>query len=389
MADEMRVDVASVRRSFKASGYHEFWVLLRTDSRDVRALADALARVVERRDVGVELGGDGADFRGVFLTPNGYAGLVSDVESVEHLDAWMALVAEQLTAAGFTGVIEGVRSASPPSWWPSPRGVVRYTPTVYIAWSFDRDAVAADEQRESHWHVPPDVTPTIVEHAARWAESGGDRALVDAGFFSFQARPPFTDVMCATLAYESSAGVLCYRSDARWSRHARLEPQGDLVMQEIGATNDWRARIDSMRAAIVEHARLADLGFVRTASAGARYWAGLRELPGLHESDVRYNKQFLDRYVPDAHGIQVLTGAHLAAARDLSRWLVTDLGHDRYLVEAADLTAWFATERPDPMTVEQARADFGPMILTRETIALNPPPWRPPGRDPWSQYLPS
>jgi hypothetical protein len=219
----------------------------------------------------------------------------------------MALVAEQLTAAGFTGVIEGVRSASPPSWWPSPRGVVRYTPTVYIAWSFDRDAVAMDEQRESHWHVPPEVKPTIVEHAARWAESGGDRALVSAGSFKFQARPPFTEVMQTTLAYDSLAGVVCDRSDIRWSRHANLGPQGGLVMQEIGDTNDWRARIDSMRAAIVEHAHLA---------------------------------------------------------------------------------AWFASERPDPRTVEQARADFGPMILTRETIALNPPPWRPPGRDPWVRYLP-
>jgi hypothetical protein len=70
----------------------------------------------------------------------------------------------------------------------------------------------------------------------------------------------------------------------------------------------------------------------------------------------------------------MFSGEHLANVHDLSRWTITDLGHGRHLVEHPDLAAWYANPYPEPDVVDQARRDFGSMILTKEIIRANPPP---------------
>jgi len=58
-------------------------------------------------------------------------------------------------------------------------------------------------------------------------------------------------------------------------------------------------------------------------------------------------------------------------------WSVEPLGHGRHLVQAHDLAAWFAQPEPAPDVLAKARADFGPLILTRADIDQK----RPPGRE--------
>ena len=75
-----------------------------------------------------------------------------------------------------------------------------------------------------------------------------------------------------------------------------------------------------------------------------------------------------DAIVADAHGVQLLTDRHLARARDLSAWDITEIVPDRYLVKATDLEPWYADNAPDPQVVMKAREDFGDMILTPDTV---------------------
>ncbi len=100
------------------------------------------------------------------------------------------------------------------------------------------------------------------------------------------------------------------------------------------------------------------------------------ELPDLLARNIRYNRHLLSHYTPDAHGIQILTNQHLERAHDLSTWTTTEIGPDRYLVEAPDLAPWYSEFLPDGAVVDQARRDFGNMLLTKDVIADNPPPWR-------------
>jgi len=100
-------------------------------------------------------------------------------------------------------------------------------------------------------------------------------------------------------------------------------------------------------------------------------------LVGIDDYHFRYNLDLRPQFGPDVRGAMVLTDAHLARAHDLSDWSVEPLGHGRHLVQAHELAAWFAQPEPAPDVLAKARADFGPLILTRADIDQK----RPPGRE--------
>lgn len=42
----------------------------------------------------------------------------------------------------------------------------------------------------------------------------------------------------------------------------------------------------------------------------------------MEEYHIRYNKHLNAQYIPDAHGLPLLTDAHLGHANDLSDWII-------------------------------------------------------------------
>jgi len=86
-------------------------------------------------------------------------------------------------------------------------------------------------------------------------------------------------------------------------------------------------------------------------------------------------------YTLDAFGIQLLTTSQLAKAHDLTNWTIEQVAADRYLVSAKNLEPWLVWDNlddvryerfPDPDLRNQARNDFGDMILTHEIRAAHP-----------------
>lgn len=257
------------------------------------------------------------------------------------------------------------------------------TPAAFLAWPENLAAASADQHRTAHWHVPTDATEAIITHTASWTETGGEQLIINWGGFPL-AMSPETNVasmMRSSLIHNNRTGSIRYQSDPKRGRMATLSPGGAAVMQEIGAQVPWQQRLDAVRSALTSlPVQYLDLAFIRPASRYVRSWTAIdvrHKLPDLQEHNVRCNRHLLSRYTPDAHGIQILTDQHLTRARDLSTWNIRELSHDRYLVEAEDTTPWYSTPLPDQDTVDQARHDFGDMILTKETIAANPPPWKP------------
>jgi hypothetical protein len=141
----------------------------------------------------------------------------------------------------------------------------------------------------------------------------------------------------------------------------------------------WQDRLKQVTAAMVAFPDDTDLAFVRYSVPYTISWTQLQTgsppLPYVEEYHVRYNRHLFSQYTPDANGLQILTDTHLGHATDLSDWVIEPLGGGRHLVQAKSLEPWYATIDPDPKTLEKARADFGKMILTLQTITDNPPPW--------------
>lgn len=368
----VKVDSRSIAQAMRDSG-SSFWLHFRTENCTMGDLGDVLEQVN---------GADGTYGEGPWKTPTGHVLVVYPFDS--DFDEWISQMTARLENLGVTGTFEGTK----PTYvggWPTEDP----TPAAYLAWAQDLETVKADPNRGSHWHVPPDATERILEHAAAWTKAGGESSIVYMGIFPLAVSPEadVAGLMNSALINNDRTRSLRYQSDQERGRMASLGPGGDAVMQEIGASVPWNQRLEAVQDALnTLPFQDLDLAFIRPAPKLTDSWQQIdirqkreprQKLPGLHESDIRYNRHLLSRYTPDAHGIQILTDQHLALARDLSGWNIQELGHGRYLVEATDLTPWYSTPLPGQDTLDQARHDFGDMILTKEIIAANPPPWKP------------
>lgn len=173
-------------------------------------------------------------------------------------------------------------------------------------------------------------------------------------------------------------GVIRHVARGARGRIAYLTSGTETVVYGVDSDTSWQERLAHLREAITALPHRTDQACIRFAKRLAMSWVDadvLQPYGGIGEVDVRYNKHLVDRYVADANGIQVLREEHLANARDLSCWNITDLGHGRHLVEHPDLAAWYADGIPDASLIAQARDDFGPMILTQQDDHRDPQPW--------------
>jgi hypothetical protein len=144
--------------------------------------------------------------------------------------------------------------------------------------------------------------------------------------------------------------------------HVTLEERSSLPLPERLAAlrpawQPWAARVD--------HARTT--GDVGGSNPSWQVELGRRK---LDRSYYPHGRHLDDRRVPDACVEQVLTGAHLDAARDLSRWQVEEVATERYVVTHPEPSSWFLPApdgrpgtRVDPDVLDRARDDFGAMIL--------------------------
>lgn len=375
------VDRQSIRRAWREGG-HDFWIELRTKSGSGEAFGQAVADVNERFEAE-----DGVYAQLNTRSASGFVVLVSDVADDAHLDEWLAAFSARLELHGLDGRLGRVREAVGPGWWTlAPRlaegGYGRFPAmlTGFIAWSFDLDTMTRHPARDGAWHVSEQATERIANHLADWAEPGGPRILLNSSTFMFEVeddRNVARAISSAALA-TGMTGVLRHVVGEEHARAACLAPGGETTLQAITPCQGWQELVVELRNAITALPELTDIAFVRPARRVTISWSEVaveQPLHGIEEWDIRYNKHLLRDYAPDAHGVQVLRDAHLARAHDLSQWVITDLGDGRHLVEARDLAPWYSTPLPAPAVVNQARHDFGPMLITKEVIAANPPPW--------------
>lgn len=384
MASGVTVDNRSVHRAWTRADHHEFWIEVRTQAGSDTTFGDTINRLNDRHK-----DQDGPFAQLNTRSPHGFVAMVSHVHDDADLDNWLNQLAADLDAHGFEGTVRGIRSTRAPTWLDPVKSFVAgqdpelHPPesTAFVRWTVDTDAMATDPKRRSHWHVAPDATDRVCQHLVDWTGPGGSRIVLSQDTFRFEISDDLhvATTLAANAMRSGMTSVIRFNDRPQAGRAAYLAPGGQTVLQEITAHAAWREQVETLRAAIVALPALTDQAFIRPALRYAISWShldGAQPLPHLTSTDVRANPHLLDQYVPDAHGIQILRDQHLAHAHDLSNWSITNLDDGRHLVEAPDLAAWYGAPLPEREVVEQARRDFGPLILDQATVDANPPPWR-------------
>lgn len=367
MPRTIEIDFESVREAWRESGRYQFWLELRTDDDRMREFIFALEAVHEIFEPV-----DGPSYQFAARSLDGLVTRAEGVADDEQLDQWLELLAQHFEDQHFSGTIRGASYARAPEWYDvaETRSHVTtpYPPesTAFVAWE--------TEVEPGPWRVSRQATVRIGNHIASWVEPGGPEIIVRRGVFQYTTNDPADiapTIVTETLA-SADTGVLRYQSDGAVGRAASVSALGETTFQDIDTHQPWQRRISHLRACITSLPELTQQAFIRPSHRCTMGWeysiADKQSLPYLEGTPFRAPAQLRDRYVPDAHGIQVLCDAHLARAHDLTHWRISDLGHGRKLVEAADLTSWYSAPLPDPAVVEQARRDFGGMILTEAIV---------------------
>jgi hypothetical protein len=165
-------------------------------------------------------------------------------------------------------------------------------------------------------------------------------------------------------------------------RRVSLTGWGEATLAIRHSAGGRAAELAALRKALAAVAPVVEGALVRRSKvANGEVWFfvvnGYPPFPPYNEpgDPLARERHLLGARTLDAYGLQVLTDRHVARAKDLTGWDVRPLGAGRHLVQARDLDPWYATDRPDPAVLDQARADFGPLILTRDDVLHDPGPF--------------
>jgi hypothetical protein len=282
-------------------------------------------------------------------------------------------LAAELAAAGFTGKLGGAPDAAPPRCLVSALPV----PTGYAAYALDPSAQDDPVRRAAGWLVSPAATERIAGLLDRWARRPGAELMLRQNLYLLSVQLADAAPQLIRAVTETGMAGLDFIVDKdEYALHTALCFGGDGVFQVVSGPDDWPQQVDLLIDALTALPADTEQAYIRVSyrnRSSHDQIDALQPLPGINEADVRYNKHLLGRYLPDAHGVQVVRTAHLANAHDLSDWQITDLGHGRHLVRAADLAPWYAQPLPDPDVLARARADFAGALLTRQVIADHRP----------------
>lgn len=375
MPGQVTVDGAAVVRAWVSRGSEQAWLELVTADPN----ADEVSAVVQSTlPEGVEEVGA--------KTRRGYVTLVDATEPANELVAWLDTLATRLTSTGFTGALRAAHAIDAAPWLHgSDDGWVfghPWSPAAFIAWSGDLSGfteIGRGPTVLGEWPQPSAVVDSLCEAAAEWVAGGGaDRVFVLGGFgIDVGDAAPLAPLLRRAARMRQTGALVCSNPARPSGRRITLRA-GMGIGQVLGEVDHWRERIDAVRPLMLERPDLVDIAYVRTSPTGLIGWGQQEQpmpLPAMDAGNLTTHRHLLTEYTPDAHGLQVLRDAHLEKAHDLGNWVITDLGHGRHLVEAPDLKAWYGSGGPDGTIIEQARLDFGSMILTSDTLLAAPPPW--------------
>lgn len=366
------VDWQGIERRLLANGGDWLYLQLVLDEPTLERAAAAL--VVARDAIAaanLTVEGGTTVATGVAPLPQGPALLLAPGPD-DELETWVAAFSRHMVDAGWAGRIVAAPEPRPTDLLHSPAGV----PTLSAFLSYRLTGPGPSRQGEwlpPFWGVDPDVTRDVCATLAGWATRMSGGTVVGLGQAHVVASPgEEANLLAWALGQDETANVQTAVDGPVRLRRVALDLRGLVVACQRDAVMDWRARLDAVASAFRARPDALQLGFVRGGSTSAVSWW---RLPRLGDGTVLPARQqhLWDRYVPDVHGMQVLTAAHLDRAGGLDGWRVEELAPDRYLVAARDLEPWYAGDQPDPDVLAEARRQLADIILTAQVATENPP----------------
>ena len=364
-----RVQIAwtSIADRLEEFGWDDLYLLLAAQG-DPESLAQTMAHAraaLEHANATVE--NEAVQGRDVDPSPLGAVVWVDYIESEEGLRTWIAALAQDLDAAGWSGVVRAHPQVWLPDWLSSRPVKPRVTGFAAYRRSQGPQIPERTPLSTARWAVNELTTRNVSQMVLDWQSFAGATTYLSTGRAeTLMSESVSAEMLVEALHLGGRAGVTCLQQHPFRLRSSVLSWWGQLVLQTDDDQAGWQERIDSVRGAMTGLPEELDLAFIRQLPQPGFSWQVLADpsLPRLSASDLVRSRHLWNHYAPDVHGVQVLTDAHLARVGNLDDWVIETLAPGRYLVQASDLAAWYSSGSPDPDLLSAARRDFADMIFT-------------------------
>lgn len=298
-------------------------------------------------------------------TATGWCGVLDDCADFDDALEWFEhFVREQWSPADDGRIIGAPRSRGPHI------GALPNEPTALVAYDISDLNRIPHNERAGAWAVRGSLTGFLAEQAQAWIYRRGAKHYLtrDADWQVELAGVDNEDAIAQAIQRYAACEITSVLRGPIRLRQAAYWAQGKAVYQDCDSTTDWREKVDLLRKVLFWAPPSTNYGAIRTLPGHLPGWPNDPHIwPHVTESEVRYNMPLLASTVPDASGVQLLTDVHLERASNLSEWNVTAVAGGRHLVEAPDLTSWYAQPVSEAV-LAKARADFGEMILRSEML---------------------
>ncbi len=374
----VRVAFTDIQRQLEKNGHHALYLLFALDSVDLRFLADGMTAVeAAMRHANATVPEESVEGESVEPSPYGPMVVLDLIGVIEDTHGWLDAFAAHLEAAGWSGSIEPAPRSGLRRSLDRNHGVPRMTAFLAYRHSEAFSVREKGQWRRRGWAVDPDTTDVLCRDLIDWGVFDGAETYLSQGRAEVKLDDQNVQELLVWTAHQAGrCGVTYARKSPLRVRTAQLSSRGQVTVQVEDELLNWRIRLDDLTWMLRRQPDQVDLGFIRLSPYWALSWIALANgnvpLACVDEADVRSNRHLWDRFIPDVHGIQLLTEEHLSRAHSLDDWDVLTLTPTRYLVRAKDLGAWYLGPRPDPEALTSARMDFAGMLLTPKVITSNP-----------------
>lgn len=396
----VRYSLAAIRRSGLVGNGRPIQFATDADPSTALEMFRAAARAAEEPYLAAAQ--DGHDFiasSNYAPAPGGPIGYMHHCDNDELLAAWLASAAERLEQAGMSGELRVVKDVEIPSL---------HAPTMVggIALCLEYDELIATPfefgNPPQRWWVSAQRTARVIPALVAWCLDGPGEVFVRAGTGLRLDPDAVEEFVLGALRASSRASVRRATFDGSRHRYLACQPDGGVVFGVRDEHLSWAEQARLMEAPLRQAAPDAMHALVRPGRPEILLSNLFEASPPIPYVEERGHvpmrlwslAHLQPDYVPDAYLQQVLTSNQLAKIGAVGglpreRWLVEHLGNDRHLVTARDQAPWLALDRepyqkgetyasrpavPDPATLDQARADFAPALLTYQVHQQHPSP---------------
>jgi hypothetical protein len=327
--------------------------------------------------------------------PDGPMAFMHLCDNADLLAHWMRVVADQLEQAGLSGRLQVAKSVEP---------LFLNVPalTAVIALQIEQDTRLAAPHLYGTppigWWVSQDRTDRVIPALVDWVLEAPGEVYLFAGIGMHLTPEAAKSILLSMILSSNWKELKRVTEDRRQQRRLVVHEEGGVIVSSYDADSTWLEQFEALQAPLRQAAPAAVHALVRPLPPVDKQTDAWERPPATPyaatvgvASTLGAVAHLLGEYVPDAYAQQVLTTAQLDRIGELpaERWEVEDLAAGRHLVTARDLAPWLDVNLspyspedtymtraaiPEAAILAQARADFGPAILTPEVLRANPTP---------------